>query len=130
LAVLVVTYLEDGREAAARMARAFPQGQFSTLAYLLLFQLAGPSIGLGGRICLSYAAAVFTLFAVEGVCRRALPVPAILTDRGEGSVGRSFPDECPLGPRQRLQELSLPTRRKGSNDCPLKNAAGSRVIVA
>ena len=87
LAVLVVTYLEDGREAAARTARAFPQGQFSTLAYLLLFQLAGPSIGLGGGICLGYAAALLTLFAVEGVCRRALPAPAILTDRG-GGIGK------------------------------------------
>ena len=89
--MLVVTYLEDGREAAARTARAFPQGQFSTLAYLLLFQLAGPSIGLGGGICLGYAAALLTLFAVEGVCRRALPVPAILTDSAGGISKPLFP---------------------------------------
>src|SRR5262245_27109682 len=31
---------------------------------------------------------------------------------------RSFPDERPRGPRRRLQELSIPTRRNGCNDLP------------
>ena len=34
-----------------------------------------------------------------------------------------------LKPQQRLQEVSLPTRRNGCNDFPLNNAAGSRVIA-
>jgi hypothetical protein len=42
---------------------------------------------------------------------------------------RSIPDERPLGPRQRLQELSLPTRRDGCTDFPLKTAAGSRAVA-
>ena len=36
----------------------------------------------------------------------------------------------PLGPRQRLQALSLPTPRDGRNDFLLTNAAGSRFIAA
>src|SRR5262249_35665679 len=40
-------------------------------------------------------------------------------------LSQSFPEERLLEPR-RLRELSLPTRRNGCNDFPLKNAAGSR----
>jgi hypothetical protein len=36
---------------------------------------------------------------------------------------------APLGPQQRLPELSLSIRRNGGNDFPLKTAARSRVIV-
>src|SRR5262249_11648177 len=43
---------------------------------------------------------------------------------------RSFPDERPLEPRRRLRELTLPARRNGCNDLPLKSAAGSRPIAA
>ena len=38
------------------------------------------------------------------------------------SISRTFPDERPLGPRQQLQELSLPTRRSSRNDFPLIQA--------
>jgi hypothetical protein len=41
-------------------------------------------------------------------------------------TSRSFPAERPLGPRQRLQEWSLPTRWNGCNDFPLKHAGGPR----
>src|SRR5690242_9076405 len=46
------------------------------------------------------------------------------------ALSRSLPEERPLGPRQRLRELRLPTRRNGCNDFPLTNAAGSRPIAA
>jgi hypothetical protein len=85
LAVLAVTYLEDGRAAAAQTARAFPQGQFSTLAFLLVFWLAGPSAGLGGAIGLGSAAALLTLLATEGLLRRRLrQLPGHAWGRGGG----------------------------------------------
>ena len=43
---------------------------------------------------------------------------------------RSFPEGRSLTPRQRLQELNLPTRRNGSNDFPRNSAAGGRPIAA
>src|SRR5262249_14326503 len=44
------------------------------------------------------------------------------------AVTRAFPDDRPLGSRQRLQELNLPTRGYGCNDFPLKTAAATHPI--
>ena len=46
------------------------------------------------------------------------------------SITRSFPDDRPLGSRQRLQELNLPTRGNGRNEFPLKTAAATHPIPA
>src|SRR5262249_568270 len=69
LAVLVATHLEDGPEAACRMAKAMAPGNLITLVFLAAFRLAGHRIGLGWGTACGYAIALATLLALEGLGR-------------------------------------------------------------
>ena len=69
LTSLVVTHLEEGPGAASRMARALPQGNLSMVAFLAVFRLGGPTLGLVAVTVLGYVAALAVLL-MGGVSRR------------------------------------------------------------
>jgi len=52
------------------MAKAFPLGNVSMVAFIAVFRLACPWIGLGGGTACGYVAALATLLAVEWIARR------------------------------------------------------------
>ena len=60
LAILVVTHLEGGAAEATRMARALPPGSWGMIAFLAVFRLSSPHVGLawatlGGYLLASVA---------------------------------------------------------------------------
>jgi hypothetical protein len=61
LTVLVVTELESGAIAAIRMARALPMANLGMVAFLVVFRLGCPAMGLAAGVIGSYLASLFTL---------------------------------------------------------------------
>jgi hypothetical protein len=76
LAVLVATHLEAGPAAASRMAKAMPPGNLIMIVYLAVFRLVGPRMGLGWGTACSYAVALATLLALEGLVRSVATDPS------------------------------------------------------
>jgi hypothetical protein len=64
LTVLVITELEAGTHAALRMARALPMSNLGMVAFLFVFRLGCPTIGLASGAMCAYLASLVTLGAL------------------------------------------------------------------
>src|SRR5262249_34020436 len=82
LTVLVVTYLESGPGEASRMAKALPSANLGMIAFLAVFRLGCPALGLSWGTSLGYILAAATLLVVGACWRRpvaaALEIPSIV----------------------------------------------------
>jgi hypothetical protein len=74
----VISNMESGRATAARTAQAFPTGNLSMVAFILVFRSATPHHGLVSGIICGYLASLLNLLAVQ-----------MLTERRHGGGGES-----------------------------------------
>jgi hypothetical protein len=89
MTVLVLTELEAGTSAAIRMARALPISNLGMVAFLLVFRLGCPAMGLASGAMCSYLASLVmlgTLVVLED--RRG---PTAFRHFRRGDPGRSWP---------------------------------------
>ena len=93
LTSLVVTHIEEGPAAASRMARALPQGNLSMVAFLAVFRLGGPALGLVAVTVLGYVAALAVLLVGELSGRRRRRVAPV------AAIGRSARPSPRLSPQ-------------------------------
>jgi hypothetical protein len=89
LTVLLLTDFEAGTHAALRMARALPMSNLGMVAFLFVFRLGCPTMGLAAGAACSYLASIVTLGTLAVLAnRRGLIAPRSFR-RGEAlPIGR------------------------------------------
>jgi hypothetical protein len=93
LTVLVLTELEAGTNAAIRMARALPMGNLGMVAFLVVFRLGCPTMGLASGAACSYLASMATLGTLAVLGNRRGPIAPRFLRRCD--AGRSRPIGSP-----------------------------------
>jgi hypothetical protein len=70
LALLVVAHIESGPALACQLALALPPGNLGMIAFLTLFRLGCPRLGLAGATACGYLGAMAAILAVDGTLHR------------------------------------------------------------
>jgi hypothetical protein len=88
LTVLVLTKLEAGTTAALRMARALPMSNLGMVAFLFVFRLGCPTMGLASGAACSYLASIVTLGTLAVLENRRGPIAPRSFRRGDAGESR------------------------------------------